>query len=201
MLSILEQLVATDLFASVQHDTLEKLAKETREVTLEKGAVLFSKGDDAKAAFLILEGQVAIECHSSSGRTTRIATLGPNDLLGELAVITDIKRTADARAVKKCILLRINGKTLRQLVTDNADFSTTVIEILVARIGSSNMQIEGLATISLRERLAILLSDAASTEVDSTLKITQSELADRLSVTREEVNNCLLYTSPSPRDS
>ncbi|MEO1242984.1 MAG: Crp/Fnr family transcriptional regulator [Pseudomonadota bacterium] len=186
-----QKLRRVNIFSALAPKTLDSLASATREVSSKKGAVIFSKGDTPRAAFLVLHGEIAVECISNAGHAARIATLGPGDLLGELAVLGDIKRTADARAISDCVLLRIDAAVFRSMISKDESFAQSIISVLVARISSSNIQIECLATLSLRARLASLLINFVETEDQAIMRVTQSELADRLSATREKVNQHL----------
>jgi diguanylate cyclase len=79
----------------------------TVRVALSAGEVVFREGDAPTTAFLIEDGQVEITTERD-GAVIRLATLGPGDLLGEMAVIDDAARTATAIAAGPCVLLAID---------------------------------------------------------------------------------------------
>jgi diguanylate cyclase len=86
-------------------------------VTVATGDVVFREGDAPTTAFLIEVGRVEIRT-ARNGVLVRLATLGPGDLLGEMAVIDDAARTATAIAIEPCVLLSIDraaiGERLQQ---------------------------------------------------------------------------------------
>jgi diguanylate cyclase len=82
-------------------------------VTLAAGDVVFQEGDAPTTAFLIEAGRV--EVHTlRNGERVRLATLGPGDLLGEMAVIDDAARTATAIAAEACVLTLIDRAAIAE---------------------------------------------------------------------------------------
>lgn len=75
------------------------------------GDILFREGDAPSTAFLIEAGEVEISTRRD-GKFTKLAHLGPGDLLGEMAVIDDSPRTATATALSDCMLLAIDRRQI-----------------------------------------------------------------------------------------
>jgi len=65
--------------------------------------VVFDEGEQGEAFYLVLEGQVLI-CHPGQAGQP-IATLGPGQFFGELALLDDAPRSAQARAAEDSTLL------------------------------------------------------------------------------------------------
>jgi EAL domain-containing protein (putative c-di-GMP-specific phosphodiesterase class I) len=74
---------------------------------LKPGELLFREGDAPTSAYLIESGEVEIST-TRDQRFIKLAHLGPGDLLGEMAVIDESPRTANARAITDCVLLAID---------------------------------------------------------------------------------------------
>ena len=74
---------------------------------LKPGDLLFREGDAPTSAYLIESGEVEIST-TREQRFVKLAHLGPGDLLGEMAVIDESPRTANARAISACVLLAID---------------------------------------------------------------------------------------------
>lgn len=77
------------------------------KIALPSNQVLFREGDAPSSAFLIESGEVEISTWRD-GKFTKLAHLGPGDLLGEMAVIDDSPRTATATAISDCALIPID---------------------------------------------------------------------------------------------
>ena len=83
------------------------------------GATLFEHGDDAAHAYMILAGQIEISAEQG-GRHVVIANLGPNEVFGELALISEQPRTATARALEDTEVMVITRDHLQKVI-DSAD--------------------------------------------------------------------------------
>ncbi len=68
------------------------------------GEVIFDEGDVGQTLYILLEGEVAI-CRQGRPDDGHLARLGPNEFFGELGLLEDSVRTAQARAVADSRLL------------------------------------------------------------------------------------------------
>jgi CRP-like cAMP-binding protein len=73
------------------------------ERTYLKGEVIFDEGEQGEAFYLVLEGRVLI-CHQGQAEQA-IATLDSGQFFGELALLDNAPRSAQARAADDCTLL------------------------------------------------------------------------------------------------
>lgn len=96
------------------------------QVSLKQGVTLFEEGDAPTTAFLIEAGEVEIST-SRDGKVTKLAHLGPGDLLGEMAVIDDSPRTATATALTDCTLLAID----KAQIAERLDQTDPIIRALL----------------------------------------------------------------------
>ena len=87
------------------------------------GAVVFEQGEPGDSFYLVESGEVAI----TQGKV-HLATLGPRDYFGELALLEDDVRKATATATKDSVLLRIAKKTFEQDVLADETFEQVVSE-------------------------------------------------------------------------
>lgn len=184
----LDLLERSRLFASLTIEAKKKLTRDIRLTTLTKGQLLFSRGDAADAVYVVKEGELAIEVLSDQGRSIRMTTLQQGDVFGEIAVLDSGERTADARATKKTELLRVPKSNFLLLALEEAKFSFAIVSDLASKIRKTNVQVENISFQPLRVRLALLLNELAARADHGTINITQFEIADRLSATREKVN-------------
>ena len=104
-----------------------------------------------------------------------------------MAVLDGRDRSANIRTLEPASLLLINKARFRGLLTENPDFANEVILDLVQRLRRADDQIEAIMFFPLKRRLAELLLDLFEARGPE-LKITQADLANRLTATREKVN-------------
>ncbi len=115
-------LISTPLFAGLPPGVLEQLITRMSLVVLDPEEVLFREGDPGACLYVISEGEVAVE---SSGGV--LAQLGPGAFFGEVALVTDVPRSATIRAVTRVELLAID----RDVVRDAASEEPEIINVLL----------------------------------------------------------------------
>jgi CRP/FNR family transcriptional regulator, cyclic AMP receptor protein len=108
-------------------DGLFRNAKET--VNVPAGGVVFHEGDEGHDMFGVVEGQVQLQV---KGRV--IATLGPNDVFGEMALIDKVPRMATAVAMTDSVLAVIDQHRFLFLVHETPTFALSVMSAMAERL-------------------------------------------------------------------
>lgn len=185
---------AMEYFRALPEAARAEIFDNARKTSLSAGQTLFLRDDPAEFLYIIIDGEIAIETISLNGKTVRVATLGAGEVIGELGVLGEIQRTADARAVGDATLLTIDARAFRRTLSEQPGFALDIMKLLIERLRQTNEQVEYISTRPLRERIALLLlrRSAASNE-SPILTITQSELATAVNASREKVNTHLQH--------
>src|SRR4026209_2150704 len=102
-----EQLAKIDLFAGLKPGALELIAKVANEETHALGTKIFQRGDAGDKLYLILEGRVRISRDGPGMGEEALAVLGPGQVFGEMALLDESPRSADARGHERCRVLAI----------------------------------------------------------------------------------------------
>ena len=92
----LEQLRALSLFADLSPPELAIVDALLHERDYLKGEVIFDEGDEGQAIYIVLGGEVLI-CRQGDPVDGRLATLAAGTFFGDVALIDDSPRTAQAR--------------------------------------------------------------------------------------------------------
>lgn len=87
------------------------------QLKLAPGEVIFKEGDPPGSAFLIESGRVEVAINQPQGRVV-LSYLGPGDLLGEMAVIDDAVRSAEARAVEASVLTELRRDQIHERLNE-----------------------------------------------------------------------------------
>jgi CRP-like cAMP-binding protein len=89
----LDRLSGVRLFADLDRHELDSVATLGTEVSVTDGQVLARQGEPANEAFLVLEGTARCERDGNE-----VATFGPGDFFGEMALLIHGHRTATITA-------------------------------------------------------------------------------------------------------
>lgn len=184
---IIASLKAARLFRGLPDNEIESLAGAAAVIRYETNAIIIFRGDPAEQVYLVLDGSVAVETMSSHGKTIAINSLSAGEVFGEMAVLDGRDRSANIRALEPTTILLISKTRFLALIRTNPDFADEVIQDLVRRLRQADDQIEAIIFLPLRRRLADLLLELFRRH-GPVLKITQADLAHRLTATREKVN-------------
>jgi CRP/FNR family cyclic AMP-dependent transcriptional regulator len=101
------------LFAGLDLHRLDELLLP---VELAPGDELWRQGHPADALYVIVAGRMAVTARLPGGRHATLADLGPQDVVGELALLDGGTRTAGVRAVEPTRLLRLPHGDFRAVV-------------------------------------------------------------------------------------
>jgi CRP-like cAMP-binding protein len=117
-------------------------SRETASFVL--GSTIFQEGDLGTEMFIILEGRVRIE-KKIRGETHLLSTLEKGDFFGEMGVIENAPRSADAVADTDCKLLAITGSRFDEMIRKNPEIAVRIIRKYATRLREANNLLERLA--------------------------------------------------------
>ncbi|MEL6379448.1 MAG: Crp/Fnr family transcriptional regulator [Pseudomonadota bacterium] len=186
-----EQLAEAPYFAGLDPHTVDALVLGSRYQECAASAPVFDRGEPSDAVFLVVSGEIEISVMSESGRFLNVAQVRPGELFGEFGAIDGGTRTADASALSAALLIRIKSSHFLQAVTASPVLSQQVMVDVISKLRQTNIQIEEMTFRPLRARVARLILSLSDDGKRGIIKITQSQLAARLSATREKVNGHL----------
>jgi CRP/FNR family cyclic AMP-dependent transcriptional regulator len=121
------------LFAKVKPARLKLLAFTSERLEYLSGDELFHQGDYGDAAYVILEGEADILVDTPHS-AIKIATLGKNDIIGEIAVLCDVPRTATVVAHGDLETLRVSREGFFHLVTEFPEVGVEVMSALASKL-------------------------------------------------------------------
>lgn len=122
-------LKSAPLFAKVTGEDLAPLAHVAEEQTYAAGAHIFEQDEPGDSLFVIVRGHVAIV---HDGDT--VATLGPGEAFGEMAVLDQVPRSASAIALDECEVLRIGSPEFYEILHEQVEIAAGVIRMLTQRL-------------------------------------------------------------------
>ena len=140
LLQEFESLRRVPFFSGIEPARLKLLAFMSERVGYDAGKTLFYQGDQADAAYLILEGEADIIIDAPSGPLI-VATLSANDIVGEMAILGDVPRTATVRAKTRLVALRIAKDPFMRMVREFPNMAVSIMRELAHRLELTNNQL------------------------------------------------------------
>jgi diguanylate cyclase (GGDEF)-like protein len=134
----------TELFASCGGEMIRRIAGFCSLYGFARGATVFKSGDPGNSFYIVRSGEVAVFQRTEDKREQEIARYAGGDSFGEIDMLMNTERNADARAVEKSELLRFPGedKTFLDLLLayppTGAELLRLFMQSTSARIRKSN---------------------------------------------------------------
>jgi CRP-like cAMP-binding protein len=187
--AVLAALQNSEIFGVLDEASLRRFAAAGGVVRLERGALLFAKGDEGDAAFIVLDGALEVRDVARDGKELVIAAADAGKLVGEMAVLDGAPRSADVVAARACTLWRLPRAAVLGAVLVSGEAAVRLLAELCRRLRASNAALELASRRSIEGRLAALL--IAEQSRLGIVALTQTEIARRIGASREQVNRKL----------
>jgi CRP-like cAMP-binding protein len=143
-------LARVPFFDGLSREALSLIAQVTAEETHATGTRIFQYGDPGDKLFVIVEGKVRISREVSGLGEEALAVLGAGEVFGEMALLDESSRSADARAHERCRLLVIPKDDFDDLLFLHKDLAFEVlwscVRTLSARLRETNDKLTFLST-------------------------------------------------------
>jgi CRP/FNR family cyclic AMP-dependent transcriptional regulator len=135
-----ELLRRVPFFAEIEPAKLKLLAFMSERVAFDPGKRLFRQGDPGDAAYLIIDGHADVIVETPGGPVI-LATLGPNEIVGEMAILCNVPRTATICAKDRLVTLRISKEPFMRMVREFPNMAVSIMQELAYRLESTNNQL------------------------------------------------------------
>ena len=129
------------LFQPIEPRRLKLLAFTSERLVFNPGQDIVSQGDPGDAAYIILSGQADVLINNK-GTMIPVARLYENAVIGEIAIVTGVPRTATVRAVGELTALRIGKDTFFKLITDIPDIGMEIMKELARRLERTTAELQ-----------------------------------------------------------
>lgn len=193
-----ELLAQVGLFADLSSAELIGLAACMRPRPYARDEVVYLKGDPGTAFYVIASGRVKIALTSPDGKELILRRLAPGDFHGELALLDDEPRSADAIMTETGVQLVLQRDTFRQFLADHPGVATKLLATISRYLRSNAELIQDATFLDVPARLARVLLDLAGQPGELPRpgavlpeRMKQGELAALVGATRESVNKWL----------
>lgn len=141
------------LFAELGPDELTSLEVASRLIGLQKGEVLFHKGDAPAGLYLVVTGQMSLAVSNQRGAEKVLAIIDKQEVFGEVEVFTGRPYPMLAQSLTPSVLLMIPTDALRRLQAGSLSFANAVVAHLAARLTQVIGEVEALTLHTAMERI------------------------------------------------
>ncbi len=135
-LDVTQILARLPLFVEVAPEQVTHIATHTREKRLQKGEMLFHKGDAPRGFYVIVFGQIKLAFPSNQGNEKVINILGPRQSFGEAAMFMDRPYPVFAETLSDTLLLHIARNAVFDLLEQDTSFARRMLAGLSMRLHS-----------------------------------------------------------------
>jgi CRP-like cAMP-binding protein len=129
------------LFQNIEPSKLKLMAFASERLTFAGGTDLFAEGEEGDAAYIVLDGTADVLIAGPDGQAITVATVGANEIVGEIAILCDVPRTATVRARDELTTLRITKQLFFQMVQDFPQIGVEVMRVLAHRLETTTRQL------------------------------------------------------------
>jgi CRP/FNR family cyclic AMP-dependent transcriptional regulator len=199
-----EVLAQVGLFADLSTSELIGLAGLMRPRPYAKDEVIFLRGDPGTAFYVVASGRVKIVLTSPDGKELILRRFGPGTAFGELALLDEEPRSADAVTTEPSLLLVLQREAFRTFLSEHSEVATKLLATVTHWLRRNSDLIQDATFLDVPARLARVLlelaADANGTAPSSDLppagavipdRMKQGEIAALVGATRESINKWL----------
>lgn len=184
------------LFAGLDEDDFDTLVSGVSAVALDKGEVLFHRGDEADSFYFLDVGLIELNLISATGEKKVLEVVSPGRTFAEaIAFMKEQKYPVTAEALADSMLCQIPIRGYIDLVYANPDACMRLLSDVCRHLHARVREIENLTVQNARSRLtSYLLDHIVETNDDEAtvrLELPRHVIASRLSIQPETLSRLL----------
>jgi CRP/FNR family cyclic AMP-dependent transcriptional regulator len=130
-LTMLRQLALFAILSRRELRIVDGLLHERRYV---KGEIIFDEGDEGQSVYILVSGRILI-CRQGQSDAGRLAVIEPGVVFGELALLDDAPRSAQARAEEDSVLAALSRGDFENLLEAHAAIASKISLQLARQLG------------------------------------------------------------------
>ena len=139
------QTTYTDMMAALELQEkfeiiVSKMESYLTKVTIRTGDYLYKQKETCKDVFFIMRGQVTLSRKNRQGESTRLRTLSPWTITGELGAFLNYRAPYDAEVVKDGHVFKLGAESRNQMETHNPELSSELQRLIIIMLGNQLMK-------------------------------------------------------------
>lgn len=136
-----EILAQVPLFVELGPGELKRLTRVVKPRDYPAGQVILEEGDEAVGFFVVSSGRVQVLKDLGGPKETVLATLGPGDFFGEMALLDGYLRTASVRALEDTHCLAMTRWDFTAELKSNPEMAIQILRTVVRRLRQTDARL------------------------------------------------------------
>jgi CRP/FNR family transcriptional regulator len=186
------------VFSTLAPGDLAQVAEVTVPRSFIAGETVFREGDSGDTCYVVRSGRARALREHIDGRSIALATFGPGEIFGELAMFDSELRSATVEAIEDTVAVAILGADMRRLLRSHPDISLKLLISLGRRLRETNERLARQSFQTVQSRVASVLAELVAVaraegagETDVLITATQNNLAQLAGSSRESASRFL----------
>ena len=183
------------VLAELPAEDLERISQVAHPRRFAAGEAVFREDDASSTCYVVRSGRARAVREHADGRQLALATFGPGDIFGELAMFDDERRSATVEAIEPLETLAILGSELRRRMEQQPRLAIALAASLARRLRATNERLASQSFQTVQSRVATVLGQLVEQEgparSDVPLTVTQAEVAQLAGSSRESASRFL----------
>ena len=121
-------------------------------ISIPAGTILMREGETGRCAYMLLEGRLQVERSGKDGPID-LGEIIPVNLVGELAILGEVPRTATVIVLEDSKLIELNKHRLRTIIRRYPDIAEIIIKILCQRISNTTNKLAEITTPESQQKI------------------------------------------------
>ena len=182
------------LFSTLDDNEMNYLKNVAVKRSFPKNTILFSRGDESDALYLLYKGSAKAIINDETGKEIVLSTIGPGEYFGEISFLDGEARSATVMTREPVQVLIVYKNDFKKILFSNPDIVFRLLKELLKKLRRSTEQIESLAFMDVYKRIANLLLQLAKPQNAKWVieeKLTHQEISNRVGSSREMVSRIM----------
>jgi CRP/FNR family transcriptional regulator, cyclic AMP receptor protein len=167
-----EVLSKVPAFVDLTARELKVVASIVHKREYRTGEPVFYQGDPGLGMYIIQDGEVSITISGKDGEARELAVLGDGDFFGELSLLDESPRSADAICKTDCLLIGFFRPDLFELIEKHSTLGNKIVlklaEIVAQRLRHTDKELSKLKSQLERSQVELKGDGSHGTEESTT---------------------------------